>query len=176
MCLNDEDCQLVLIAFDPSLPAYLEGLREIANVQRISKMMLLGSPNVAYGFCNWLDMGQLLEPASQPAMSSVDHIQESRYDTDEARFLPPSYSAVAKAIPPAIMRDDSKTPMARDVRNSKCDTSTISMVPSQEAVALTRSETVGKCFFPSISLHPTDPLLSVCPFLQSFPSSKESER
>lgn len=140
MCLNDEDCQLVLIAIDPSVPAYLDGLRGLADVDGISKMLLLGVYPAAENLRNCLSIGGIIEPASQPAI-----LRQRRCDTDEARYLPPSYSAVAEATP--LMPTTSDQPrswMGTDPREDQNPATTLPTVSSNSAAAVKKAKTAGK--------------------------------
>jgi hypothetical protein len=115
MCLNDEDCQLVLIAIDYSLPVYLDDLRTLSTVMSTTKMMILGNIST-FGNDTFtcLNIGRVVAPASIIAHSL-------RQDEDEGRWLPPTYSAVAKIAPPYGDRSDSKTPLARHAYSEKTD-------------------------------------------------------
>lgn len=171
MCLNDEDCQLVMIAIDPSVPAYLDGLRGLANVDGTSKMLLLGAYATAENLRNCLNVEEIMEPASQPAI-----LQQRRCDTDEARYLPPSYSAVAKATPlMPTTSDQPRNSMGPAPREDQSPATTLPSVSSNSAAAVKKAKTVGKCPFHD---HGSRPRLtcfhcSDCRMIQLYPNSKE---
>ena len=76
MCLNDEECQLVLIAVDPFLPAYVAGLRGLANVEGAAKLLLLGAYAAGTNICNCLRVEEMIEFVSQPSRSSSRILQQ----------------------------------------------------------------------------------------------------
>lgn len=115
MCLNDEDCQLVLIAIDHSLPVYLDDLRTLSTVMSTTKMRILGNISTfGNGTFTCLNIGHVVAPASTST-------QSLRHDEDEARWMPPTYSAVAKIAPLYGDRSDSKTPLARHAGSEKTE-------------------------------------------------------
>ncbi|KAJ9115664.1 hypothetical protein QFC20_000991 [Naganishia adeliensis] len=81
MCLNDEDCQLVLIAIDHSLPVYLDDLRTLSTVMSTTKMRILGNISTfGNGTFTCLNIGHVVAPASTST-------QSLRHDEDEARWI-----------------------------------------------------------------------------------------
>jgi hypothetical protein len=114
MCLNDDDCQLVLIGIDPALPVYLDDLRSLSAVMSTAKMVILGNMSTSgRGIFTCLDVGCIIASASTGVPPArID-------DEDEARWKPPTYSAVAKTAPSYGNRSDSKTPLARHADSEK---------------------------------------------------------
>lgn len=138
MCLNDDDCKLVLVGIDPSLPVYLDDLRSLSAVMSTAKMMILGNMSTfGSGVFTRLDVGNIIACASTGVPPArID-------DEDEARWKPPTYSAVAKTVPPYGDRSDSKTPLARHADSEKRETPKKN---ATSAVSIARQSNVhGEC-------------------------------
>lgn len=136
MCLNDEDCQLVLIAIDLNLPVYLNDVRCLPTILSTTKMIILGSvANPQYSPFTCLDVGNMIRPASQPSRSP-------RHGDDEARWIPQTYSAVTKIPSSDENRSDSKTPLAMNPGSDKTETWKPNAPPN--ALTIPRKDVHGK--------------------------------
>ncbi|KAJ9127853.1 hypothetical protein QFC24_000137 [Naganishia onofrii] len=123
MCLGDDDCQRVFIAVDSSLPVYRDALLNFSAHSDTSKLLLLnGDSNTLNTSITCLDVQNVLSPISDSSRSNVTPSDRAAME-DEARWIPPSYSDVAKAAPPFdYPRDNSATPSGHESRSETTET------------------------------------------------------
>ncbi|KAJ9125247.1 hypothetical protein QFC22_000202 [Naganishia vaughanmartiniae] len=99
MCLGDEDCQRVFLAVDVSLPVYRDSLLNLSANSNTSKLLLLNGDSDAQNMdITCLDVRNVVSAISDSSGSIVLPSAAGSRE-DEARWIPPSYSDVAKAAP-----------------------------------------------------------------------------
>ncbi|KAJ9108803.1 hypothetical protein QFC21_000123 [Naganishia friedmannii] len=123
MCLRDGDCQRVFMAVDTSLSVYRDALLNPSANSNTSKLLLLnGDSNIQSVGITCLDVRNVVSAISDSSTSIVSPSTKGGAQ-DEARWIPPSYSDVAKAaLRFDYPRDDSATPLGHDRRGEATET------------------------------------------------------